>query len=224
MFEDLRRAFREAVSNFKEELGREDVPEVVDRLLQQMVQEMTDTRAYVKKLDADIEVAEKRLAHEEEQARTALRRQAMAQGIGDEETAAIALQFAQKHARHVEILEQKLSAFRQERTVRTAEIEEMTVKFKEARAQRERLTATAGRSQARGSLGEADALFAELDRMESKIEGTDHETAAADEVADALGDRPRYDDLAAELDSLGRSAPEPSVEERLEELKRRMGR
>lgn len=224
MFDDLRRAFREAVANFKEELGRDDVPEVVDQLLRQMVDEMTDARAYLKKLDVDIELAERRLEKERSEAATALRRQSMAAGIGDDETARIALEYAEKHARNVEILEQKLAAFREERTVRTADVEQMTVKFKEARAQRESLTATAGRTQTRGALGEADRLFDELDRMEAKIRGTDHDTAAADEVSEALGNsRPRDPELEREFDDLAGGGG-MSVEERLEELKRRMGK
>lgn len=224
MFEDLRRAFREAVSNFKEELGRNDVPEVMDQLLRQMVQEMTDSKAYLLKLESDIAVAEKRLARETAEAKTARRRHSMATGISDEETAKIALQFTEKHEQEVTILTQKLEAFRGEQKLRTFELEQMAVKFKEARAQRQTLTATAGRSQARGTLGEADDLFAELDRMEAKIDGTEHDAAAADELADALGTPRRDRGLEAEFDNLGRHPDMPSVDERLEELKRRMGK
>ncbi len=223
MFEDLRRAFREAVSNFKDELGREDVPEVMDQLLRSMVQEMTDSKAYLLKLDTDIEATEKRLKRHKAEAATALRRHEMAAKIPDEETARIALNFAEKHQGEVAVLTQKLEAFREERTLRTTELEEMAVKFKEARTQRESLTATAGRSQARGALGEADDLFAELDRMEAKISGTDRDAAAADEIADALRDR-RDPELEAEFENLESGREMPSVEERLELLKRRMGK
>ena len=84
MFEDLRRAFREAVSNFKDELGREDVPEVMDQLLRSMVQEMTDSKAYLYKLDADVEATEKRLKRHEAEAKTARRRHEMAAKINDD--------------------------------------------------------------------------------------------------------------------------------------------
>ena len=48
MFDSLRDAFREAVSNFRDEIGRDDVPEAVDKLLVGMRQEVTDTKAYVR--------------------------------------------------------------------------------------------------------------------------------------------------------------------------------
>jgi len=222
VFDDLRRAFREAVSNFKDELGRDDVPEVMDQLLKSMVQEMTDSKAYLYKLDSDIEGTEKRLKRHRAEATTARRRHEMALKINDEETARIALDFAEKHENEVAVLTQKLTAFKEERTLRTAELEQMAVKFKEARTQRESLTATAGRSQARGTLGEADDLFAELDRMEEKISGTNRDAAAADEIADALGGRDP--ELEAEFDQLEDRREMPSVDERLEELKRRMGK
>ena len=47
MFENLRNAFREAVDNFNKELGRDDVPELVDGLLRQMHEEVTDTKAQI---------------------------------------------------------------------------------------------------------------------------------------------------------------------------------
>ncbi len=51
MFENLRSAFREAVSNFKDELGRDEVPEAVDELLKGMQIEVTDCQTQVKSLE-----------------------------------------------------------------------------------------------------------------------------------------------------------------------------
>ena len=44
MFENLRNAFREAVENFNKELNRDEVPDVVDGLLRQMHEEVTDAK------------------------------------------------------------------------------------------------------------------------------------------------------------------------------------
>ena len=57
MFENLRNAFREAVDNFNKELSRDDVPDVVDGLLRQMHQEVTDTKAQLFTLEEQIKKA-----------------------------------------------------------------------------------------------------------------------------------------------------------------------
>ena len=57
MFENLRQAFKEAVDNFKDELNRDDVPEVVDGLLRQMQEEVTDAQAHAHTLEAQIKKA-----------------------------------------------------------------------------------------------------------------------------------------------------------------------
>ena len=55
MFENLRTAFREAVDNFKDEMGRDQVPETVDRLLKGMVDEATDAKTRLRDLEKGIE-------------------------------------------------------------------------------------------------------------------------------------------------------------------------
>ena len=54
MFDNLRHAFREAVDNFKEELGRDEIPEAVDRLLREMKREAADTKAEIRRLEEAI--------------------------------------------------------------------------------------------------------------------------------------------------------------------------
>ena len=54
MFENLRRAFSEAIDNFNREMNRDDVPEAVDRLLHGMREEVTDAKARLSKLEEDI--------------------------------------------------------------------------------------------------------------------------------------------------------------------------
>ena len=93
----------------------------------------------------------------------------------------------------------------------------MVEKLKEAKAKRDSLTATAGRSGARESIGAADDLFSELDRMAEKIGETDARAKAAE----------AFDDL--DLDGLDEDYPPPprpqvDFDARLEELKRRMGK
>lgn len=227
MFDNLRRAFGEAISNFKDEIGRDDVPEAVDQLLRGMVTEVTDAKAYVKKLESDIELAEAKLSKQKKGAETARRREAMARDIGDAETETVAKEFAEKHERIAVVLEQKATALKQELKVRQTEVSDMMRQLKEARADRERLTATAGRAQTRNTLGEANDLFAQLDRMAEKIEGTQNEADAARELDDLeLGGSSSTPDpdLEAQFDELESEPRDIDFDAALAELKRRMGK
>jgi hypothetical protein len=216
MFENLRQAFREAVHNFKEELNRDEVPEVVDGLLRQMHREVTDAKASLSTLEDQIGEALRHAEMEGKEVETCLRREVMARRIGDNQTAEIAVEFARKHEKRKMILERKALALKEELEMKRGEVEDMLAQLKEAQVRRQELSATAGRAEARRSLGASDELFAELERMAEKIEGMDRQREAEE-------------DLLAELDDLG-SAPPPrppppelEAEIRLKELKRRMG-
>ncbi len=227
MFDNLRRAFGEAVSNFKEEIGRDDVPEAVDTLLRGMVSEVTDATAYVKKLEAEIEQADEKGAAHKRNAETARRREALAQKINDTETEGVAREFAEKHERVLEVLEQKALALRKELKVRQSEVIDMMAQLKSARADRDRLTATAGRTQSRAALSEADDLFAQMDRMAEKIDDTQNQADAARDL-DELGlgsSRPSVDpDLEQQFETLEEGPREIDFDAALDELKRRMGK
>ena len=103
MFDNLRHAFREAVDNFNKELNRDDVPDVVDGLLTQMHEEVTDAKAQVFTLEEQIKKAIQLSDMEEKEASTCRRREEMARKIGDEETATVAAEFAEKHEKRREI-------------------------------------------------------------------------------------------------------------------------
>lgn len=213
MFQNLRDAFKEAVENFKEELNRDDVPEVVDGLLRQMQEELTDAQAHVHTLEAQIKKALQMVELEEKEIATCQRREAMAGKIGDEETARVAREWGEKHRQRKRIQENKALALREEMEMKRTEIREMTAQFKEARAKRESLTATLGRATARNSMNESDDLFAEMDRMAERIQGVDHQREAEEELLEDL-DR---------MESSRGPTPEELAEARLRELKRRMG-
>jgi phage shock protein A len=216
MFENLRDAFREAIDNFKSELGRDEVPEAVDRLLVGMRDEVADAKVRIRELEDQIARAEAEARKEKADAATARRRGKMAADIGDTETAELAAQYVLKHEERQAVLEQKGAALKKELEHRTREVEEMMVKFKEAKAKRDSLAATLGRSEARESITAADDLFSELDRMAEKIADEDARAGAAE----------AFDDL----DLGGGTGFEPppreeiDFDERLRELKRRMGK
>jgi len=215
MFENLRQAFKEAADNFKEELNRNEIPEVVDGLLRQMQEEVTDAQAQTHTLEAQIKRALQIVEMEEKEVATCRRREAMAQKIGDSETAQVAADFAEKHEKRKAIQEHKALALREELEMKRGEVQEMVAQFKEAKAKRESLSATSGRATARNSMSEADDLFSQIDRMAEKIEGGDRLRMAEEDLLSEFADldsppHPRW------------ISPEDEAELRLQELKRRM--
>lgn len=216
MFDNLRNAFREAVDNFNKELNRDDVPDVVDGLLKQMYHEVSDAKAQLFTLEGQIKKAIQLSEMEEKEALTCRRREEMAQKIGDEETAKVAAEFAEKHEKRREIQAKKALALRAELELKRGEVEDMMVQLKEAKTKREALTATKGRADARNAIGGASDLFDELDRMAEKIEGVDHQREAEEELLSEFGD------LESSTSARGPSKEE-LAEARLRELKRMMG-
>jgi phage shock protein A len=214
MFENLRNAFKEAIENFNKELDRDQVPETVDRLLVGMRNEVADAKASADELESQIGKTLQQIEREKNEVSTARRRGKMAADIGDAETAQIAEQYATKHEERLRLLEQKATALQGELDFQRKEVDGMMAKLKEAKAKRDALGATAGRTGARESIKGADDLFAELDRMAEKIGDESARSEAAAEF-DPL-------DLHVDMDAPPRQ--ELDVDAALEELKRRMGK
>ncbi len=215
MFEDLRHAFREAVDNFKEELGRDDIPEAVSRLLREMKREAADTKAEIRRLDEAIRGAVEAAEKEKSDSETCRRREKMALDISDEETADLARQYAEKHEHRRSVLEHKALALKEELDMREDEFKDMITAIKDAEKNRDGLAATAGRATARNSIEEADDLFSQLDRIGEEMGSDDAQREARIEVEDLMEDTPdRFE-----------SPPEPDVidfDARLEALKQAM--
>lgn len=213
MFESLRQAFREALDNFRTELNRDRVPEAADRLLRAMQEELVGAKAALSRLEDELAAVEEEARSEEAEARTCLRRESMAEEIGDGDTAAVARDFAAKHLRRKDLLEEKAAVLRRELADRRAEVAEMTDQLRSAKVHREALIASAGRAGARERFQEAETLFEEMDRMADRIQDLESRVDGAAEVERVL------DPLAG-----SEPPPEIDVDARLEELKRRMGR
>jgi phage shock protein A len=215
MFDNLRQAFREAVDNFKEELGRDDVPEAVSRLLREMKREAADAKAEIRRLKEAIRGAIDRAAKEKDEAKTCRRREQMALDISDEETAQVASEYAEKHEHRRTVLEHKALALKEELDMREEEFGEMIVAIKDADKSQDTLTATAGRASARGSIDEADDLFSQLNRIGDEIGADDARREASSELDDLLDDRrDRFES--------GPGREKIDVDARLEALKRAM--
>jgi phage shock protein A len=215
VFEDLRRAFREAMDNFQKELNRDHVPGTVDRLLSGMVDEVTEAKTRLAELEHQLEKTREEAAREAAEIATCDRRAEMARKIEDEETERVAMEYGDRHRRRKEVLDNKAEALAEEVVLRRGEVDEMLEKVKEARTRRDALAAESGRTGARESMRETDALFAELDRMAEKIGDTGAEADAARAMDDF--------DLRVDPDEPVRR-PQVDYDAALEELKRRMGR
>ncbi len=216
MLNDIRRVFRQSIEAFRSELSSNDPEDQVASLLSAMRKELVATRASLPGLADDIASVKAELDQEKTLVAQCERRAMMAERIGDAETARIATEFAARHAGKAAVLEQKLAAAEAELELRRREADEMTVRYKEADANRFALLAQVRTAGARQRMREATAsdagAFADFDRMREKVEGDASYVDARIELDEEVGGggpaRPRASD----------------VEERLRELKRRMGR
>ncbi len=220
MFDDLREAFKEALDNFNKELSRDQVSETADKLMVGMKNEIADEKAQVAGLDDQLRKTLEQIDRLEKDIKTARRRQEMASVIDDEETVNLAAEWATKAEGQRAILIKKAGALKEEFEFRSRTVEEMLNRFHEAKSQRDALSATSGRSEARESISAADDLFDQLDRMAEKIEGTDAQAKAA-QAFDSL-DLDRGSEFRVDLSEPPRTN-ELDTDAALEELKRRMG-
>jgi len=221
MFDDLREAFKEALDNFNKELSRDQVSETADKLLIGMKNEIADEKAQVAGLDDQLRTTLGQIDRLEKDIKTARRREEMAADIDDAETVKLAAEWATKAEGQRVILIRKAGALKEEFDFRSRTVEEMFERFHEAKSQREALSATSGRSEARESITAADDLFDQLDRMAEKIEGTEAQAEAA-QAFDPL-DLDRRSEFRVDLDQTPPSR-ELDADAALEELKRRMGK
>lgn len=216
MFEDLQRLFKESLAAFRAELDKREPEDEVAHLLGSMRRELVEARALIPRLEEELSRARTDLVREREQLERTERRGRLAGQINDQETVRVAEEFATKHRERIVVLEQKVSATEADLALKRREAEEMKRQYQEADANRMELVARLRRAQSHGrirSVGEDAAhSFAEWDRMAEKM-------ASDGAYADALRE---LDEDAAPPPG---PAPSPTdVEERLRELKRRMGK
>ena len=212
MFDELKRAFRESVAAFRAEVNRSEPEDQVAELLAAMRREWVSARAELPVLAETVERARAELAREREQLAQCERRGAQAERIGDDETARVAAEFAARHRERAGVLERKVEATVAERELREREVQEMKERYEKADANRYLLLAEVRSAHARARRqAVSDGLegsFSDFQRMEDRISETEGHADAAREVGD-LG---------------GPSAPPPDVEDRLRELKERLGK
>jgi hypothetical protein len=182
----------------------ETAPSSIDRreATARMKDSLVHARLGLEDLRGGVRQSQQRLAAAREELETTRRRGRLAAEVKDEETVAVAARFEAQQAERVAVLERKLAAQEEELTLAEREVGEMTAELRRAVAGVPSPAEVAARSAQR---------------------------EAAAEVDDLLGGRAGGPDaLGADLDGLARArareAREQDADERLAELKRRMGR
>jgi phage shock protein A len=213
MFKDLQRLFQQSMAAFRAELDRREPEDQVAELLTAMRREMAAARAALPELEQEGKRAAAELERETELLRQCERRGALAERIGDEETVRVAAEFAARHRERIVVLEQRRAAADAEHALRLREAEEMRRKYLEADANRFALVAqlrrTRSQQEMRSRLDGTSGPFADFARMEEAVQQSAGYADALEELSDAAPPP--------------RPPPAPDVEERLRELKRRMG-
>jgi hypothetical protein len=214
MFEDLQKLFRESLAAFRAELGKREPVDEVAELLSSMRRELVAAKANLPELDADTERVRLELARDRAELEQCERRGLLAEKIGDVETVNVAREWAERLRERVRVLEQKHAASIAERELRGREVVEMQTRYRTAETNRFQMVDALVRDrsrQRRDRLGqETGGSFDDFSRMEEKINGA----ATVDEI---------LREMDAPESAPDRAEPALDVEERLRELKRRMG-
>jgi len=210
MLDDLRKLFSQAWDSFIAEVGRREPEDQVASLLGAMRREMVEVRAQLPLLEQNHDATVAELERERARLDVTVRRRGQAERIHDAETVRVATEFEEKQRRRIAVLEDKVRAAKAEWELRRDEAQEMMTRYKEADANRFALLSELRRQGARARI---DAMggtpLDDFSRAEEKIE---HDTAYADALEEMGGGPPPP----------RRPAPE-DVDDRLAELKRRMG-
>jgi phage shock protein A len=211
MLDDLKKLFSQAWASFLDEVGRREPEDQVAGLLGAMRREMVEVRAQLPLLEQNYNAAVAELERERARLDETTRRRGQAERIADAETVRVATEFEEKHRRRVAVLEDKVRAARAEWELRRDEAQEMMTRYKEADANRFALLSELRRQGARGRIDGAMG-GSPLDGFTRAEEQIEHDAAYADALDDLSGGPPPP----------RRPAPE-DVDDRLAELKRRMG-
>ena len=131
-----------------------------------------------------VEQTRLKLAAEKEQLATVLRRKALAEGISDAETVALAATYEQKHGDRVAVLERKLEAQEAETILAERDLADMMTQLKSASAGVGTGTPSPGPSHEELGLGNDDGLHSELDGLARRRARGDADAAADAKLAE----------------------------------------
>lgn len=139
MFEQWKQAWREAVKNFWRELDREDDVGAAGERVAAMRRDVRSARAELERVLADLSRAREQLGTEREAEQSCRRRESLALGIGDAETARLAAEYAARHAERAAVLERKVQALEAEAELRRRDLGEMEAALRDVEATAEAL-------------------------------------------------------------------------------------
>ena len=123
MFDDWRRAWREAVENFRRELDAGSAGG--DAAATRLYREVYGARATLRQLEAELGRVRRAQQAEHTEAETCRRREEMARRIADAETQALAAQYAERHDERAAVLARKVEVMEAELTLHRRELAEM---------------------------------------------------------------------------------------------------
>lgn len=199
MFENLRQSLDDL-------LARATRPEDRRAVLAQMKDALVHARVALDDQRRAVRETTLRLEAERRELETVVRRKALAAGINDAETVAVAERFERQHAERVRVLEAKLQAQEAELSLTEREVDQMGVELRGA---------IAGVPGTTASPGAEAAAAAEVDELLSQ----------SGPGADPLERDPTLEsEIAAAARAGRRQRLEQAADERLAELKRRMGK
>ena len=214
MLNEIKRVFRQSMEAFRRESSTHEPEDQVAGLLMAMRKELVAAKAALPEYERSVAEGRLELQRERDALVGCERRAEMADRIGDGETARIAREYADRHREKAAVLEQKVAAIEAELVLRRREVDDMRDRFKEADANRfallAQLRAASAAQRRQATFSSDDGAFADFARMEERMH-----------------DHANYVDALEELEDRPEPEPKPSassVEERLEELKRRMER
>lgn len=179
-------------------LTERSAPDERRRVAHAMKEALVHAKLGLQDLRATVAVTERRVEQEREELATVERRLGLAAQINDQETVAIAERFRAQHAEKLSVLETKLMSQQQELKLGERELEDMTNQMRRAMSGLPINSSPNAEQQAQREV--EDAL------------GSDNGMSGATTSADAEPAR------------LSRAEKEAAAEDRLAELKRRMGK
>lgn len=157
MFDDWKRAWEQAKSNFDRELhGDAELGPAGSQRARLIRRDLANARSLLDRLQADITATSHELKGEEEQLQTCERRAAMADNIGDAETARIAREYGARHSERAGILRRKTEVLQDELGMRQKELSSM---------EEQAATELAEIAAAQENRVQADAEFRQLDQQ-----------------------------------------------------------
>jgi hypothetical protein len=123
MFEDWKRAWRQAMENFQREV-HEGTPGAPPRV-RAMERELMSAAGALSKLDDEIRRTRMSADAETREEQVCRRRETLAREVDDTETVQIAAEFAARHAERAALLNRKLSVLEEERALLARDVQAM---------------------------------------------------------------------------------------------------